>query len=460
LPKPKFTATTPLVPDGRSRTARVFGFAAQVEPRELRALGVAFVCHFVLLASYYILRPLRDTMATVFGVAQLQYLFTVTFVVTLACAPLYAAMASRLKLTRFLPGVFWFWLLNILLFYALFTLEPHNRVVAAAYFTWFSVANLFIVSVFWSLMADLFSAEQATRLFGVIAAGGSIGAILGPAITRLFAALVGVGGLLLIAGAGFLLVIALIHVLMREKEHLRDGNGEAQQSRLDQPLPGNPFEGFRKLFQSPFMRNQALYMLLMTWIATIAYFLQTDLIARTFADLDHRTQAIADIDLVVNICSAAVACLGLGRMLRRFGVTTGLLVNPLIMMVAFIGVVLWPVLLMVQALQIVRRFSQYAVARPSREICFTVVEQQSRYKAKNVIDTVVYRFGDVSAAWIQAGLRATGFGLAGTLVLALAASTAWGAVALALGRRYERLRRTQSAATLGALVAPSIGNTL
>jgi ATP:ADP antiporter, AAA family len=434
-----------LVAATKSRAARLFGIAAQVQPSELRALGVAFVCHFVLLASYYILRPLRDTMATVFGVAQLQYLFTVTFVVTLLCAPLYSALASRLKLSRLLPGIFWFWLFNILLFYGLFKLDPRNRVVAAAYFTWFSVANLFIISVFWSLMADLFSSEQATRLFGVIAAGGSIGAILGPVITRLFAHLVGVSGLLLIAGAGFLLVIALIHILMREKERLRASSGQAQQSTLNQPLAGNPFEGFSKLLKSPYLRNQAGYMLLMTWIATIAYFLQTDLIAKSFVDIEHRTQAIADIDLVVNLCSAAVASLGLGRLLQRFGVTAGLLVNPLIMILAFLGVVLWPSLLMVQALQVLRRFSQYAVARPSREICFTVVDQKSRYKAKNVIDTVVYRFGDVSAAWVQAGLRAAGFGLIGAVALGLLASAAWSAVALSLGRRYEHLRHTQSA---------------
>jgi ATP:ADP antiporter, AAA family len=422
------------LPARKSRTARVFGMAAHVHESELRALAVAFACHFVLLASYYILRPLRDTMATVFGVAQLQYLFTVTFLVTLACAPIYSALASRLALSRFLPGIFWFWLLNILLFYALFRLDPHNRLVAAAYFTWFSVANLFIISVFWSLMADLFSAEQATRLFGVVAAGGSLGAILGPVVTRLLAPVVGVSGLLLIAAGGFVLVIALIHELMRQKQRLRVLNDEGQKSSLDQPLPGNPFEGFIKLLRSPYMRHQAAYMLLMTWIATVAYFLQTDLIAKSFADIEHRTEAIADIDLVVNCCSAFVASVGLG-----------LLFNPVIMVVAFLGVLVWPSLLMVQALQVVRRFSQYAVARPSREICFTVVEQQSRYKAKSVIDTVVYRSGDVSAAWVQALLRAAGFGLAGAVALGLVASAAWGAVALALGRRYERLRRAQSA---------------
>jgi ATP:ADP antiporter, AAA family len=427
-----------------SRPARIFGFAAQVEPQERRALMAAFVCNFVLLASYYILRPVRDTMATIFGVEDLQYLFTVTFVVTFICAPIYSALASRIKLTRFLPGIFWFWLLNILVFYGLFAVAPHNRWVIGAYYTWFSVTNLFIISVFWSLMADLFSAGQATRLFGVIAAGGSTGAIFGPILTRLFVSIVGVGGLLLIAAGGFLLVIAMIHVLMREKERLRATGAETQRSSLDHRLPGNSFEGFITVLKSTYMLNQAAFMLLMTWLATIAYFLQTDLVAKSFGDLNGRTQAIADIDLVVNIVSAVVGGVGLGRIIQRFGVTTGLLLNPILMVLAFLGIALSPSLLMIQALQVVRRVSQYAIARPSREICFTVVEQESRYKAKNVIDTVVYRFGDVSAAWVQAGLRVAGFGLAGTVGLGLITCAGWGAVAIGLGRRYEKLRRDQS----------------
>jgi ATP:ADP antiporter, AAA family len=426
-----------------SRPARIFGFAAQIEPQERRALVAAFVCNFVLLASYYILRPLRDTMATVFGVEELQYLFTVTFVVTFICSPIYSAMASRVKLSRFLPGIFWFWLLNILVFYGLFELAPHNRWVAAAYFTWFSVANLFIISVFWSLMADLFSAGQATRLFGVISAGGSTGAIFGPILTHLFVGLVGVGGLLLIAAGGFLLVIVLIHALIREKERLRATGAETQRSSLDQRLQGNSFEGFIKLLKSPYMLNQSAFMLLMTWLATIAYFLQTDLVAKSFGDLNGRTQALADIDLVVNIISALVGGIGLGRVIQRYGVITGLVLNPVLMVLAFVGIALSPSLLMIQALQIVRRVSQYAIARPSREICFTVVEQESRYKAKNVIDTVVYRFGDVSAAWVQAGLRVAGFGLVGAVGLGLVTCVAWGAVAVGLGRRYEQLRRQQ-----------------
>jgi AAA family ATP:ADP antiporter len=420
--------------------ARLTRLVAQAEPHELRALTIAFTLNFVLLASYYILRPLRDTMATVFGVAQLQYLFLATFAVTLVCSPLYAALAARVKLTRFLPGVFWFWLANIALFYVLFEAAPASRAVAAAYFIWFSVVNLFIISVFWSLMVDLFSSQQATRLFGMIAASGNIGAIAGPLMTRALVRAVGVAGLLLIAAGGFLLVIALIYALMREKERLRAAGGGAQSSTLDHRLPGNPFGGFSRLFKSAYMTNQAAFFLLMTWISTIAYFMQTDLVAKAFSDLASRTEALADIDLTVNVCSALIATFGIGRFVRRFGVTAGLLLNPLLMIGAFIGVALSPTLLMVQALQVVRRVSQYAIARPSREICFTVVEQDSRYKVKNVIDTVIYRFGDVSAAWVQSGMRAAGLGLTAAVSLAVAASVVWGAVAVALGRRYEQLR--------------------
>src|SRR6185312_10705508 len=196
--------------------ARLLNLAVPVQPHERAAVSLAFACHFVLFASYYILRPLRDAMATVFGVDQLQNLFTGTFFVTFICAPLYSAAAAHIRLTRFLPGSFWLWLANILLFYGLFLWAPHSRWVAAAYYVWFSVVNLFLVSIFWTLMADIFSAPQATRLFAFITAGGSMGAIAGPLLVNLFVARLGVGGMLLLAAAGFLLVIVLIHLLMRE----------------------------------------------------------------------------------------------------------------------------------------------------------------------------------------------------------------------------------------------------
>jgi len=408
---------------------------------ERKAVVLAVACNFMLLASYYILRPLRDTVATVLGVDQLQRLFTATFIGTVLASALYAALATRIKLTRLLPGLFWFWLINVCVFGVLFQRIPSNAWLGASYYVWFSVTNLFMISVFWSLMVDVFAASQATRLFALIAAGGAVGAIIGPLLTHLLVRRLGLSGLLALAAAGFAVVIVLVHWLMHEKQQLQGHSSEAQRSTLDHPLAGDMLEGFKQLFRSPYALSQAGFILLMTWVNTVAYFFQTDVIARTFSAVASRAMAIADIDLVVNVCTALVLIFGLGRIVQRFGVTAGLVLNPLLMIVAFVATALSPTLFMMQALQVIRRVAQYAIARPSREMCFTVVDQGNRYKSKNVIDTVVYRLGDVSSAWMQGGMRALGYGLGGTVALGIGASIAWGAIAVALGRGYERLRR-------------------
>ncbi len=415
-----------------------------VRPHERKAVAFAFTCNFLLLGSYYILRPVRDTVATVVGVGHLQQLFTATFVGTFVASAAYTALASRIRLTRLIPGTFWFWLVNVVLFALLFRLSPQSRWVGASYYVWFSVTNLFMISVFWSLMVDVFSAAQATRLFAFIAAGGALGAIAGPLLTRLLVNGLGLSGLLLVAATSFALVILLVRLLMSEKARLRASTEHAQESTLDHALPGNALDGFSQLFKSGYVLNQAAFILLMTWVNTVAYFCQTDLIARTYTAVASRAQAIADIDLVVNMGTAAILFLGLGRIVQRFGVTVGLVLNPLLLGIAFLMTALSPTLFMIQALQVVRRVAQYGIARPSREICFTVVEQNCRYKAKNVIDTVVYRFGDLSSAWVQAGLRSLGYGMNGAIAVGVSASVVWFAVASSLGARYEKLRPKES----------------
>jgi AAA family ATP:ADP antiporter len=301
-----------------------------------------------------------------------------------------------------------------------------------------------MISVFWSLMVDVFTPTQAARLLPAITAGGSLGAIAGPLVASLAVRQIHVRGVLLAAAAGFLIVIVLVHEVIREKRRLQDAHAESQRSTLDQTLRGNMWDGFRVLFSSAFQINQALFMLLMTWIATIGYFIQTDMISKTFTDVASRTQALANIDLVVNIASASVAFFGLGRFIKRFGVTGSLVLNPILMAVSFIVLALSPTLLMLQATQALRRVTQYAIARPSREICFTVVAQESRYKTKNVIDVVFYRLGDSSSAWVQAGMRAMGWGTTAALLVGVFASGIWGVSAWTLGRQYERRRSALS----------------
>jgi AAA family ATP:ADP antiporter len=415
----------------------------QVLPHERRALVLAFACNFLVLGSYYILKPVRDTIATIFGTDELQWLFTGTFIGTLIASPIYGWLAARVRLNRLLPGVFWFWLANVVLFQVLFRLAPDNRWIGGAYYIWFSVVNLFMISVFWTLMSDLFSASQATRLFALIAAGGTLGAIAGPLVTRLAVHAIGLGGMLIVAAVGFLLVIVLVHMLMREKTRLRQIGEGGQPTTLDHDLPGSALEGFWALLRSPYSRRQALFFFLMTWVNTVAYFMQTDLISKAFSGDADRAVAVSDIALTVNILSAIILLVGMGRFIQRFGVTAALILNPIIMVFAFIAVALSPTLLMIQALQVIRQVAQYAIARPSREICFTVVPQADRYKTKNVIDTVIYRFGDLSSAWVQAGLRAGGLRIAGSAVVGMGMSLIWGMGALMLGKRYEVLRAEQ-----------------
>ncbi len=423
----------------------LLGKVVEINAAEVRAVTLAFVCNFVLLASYYVLRPVRDAMATVFGVHHLQDLFTGTLVLTLICSPAFAWLTDTFRLSRVLIGVFCFLIVNLVLFYGWFSTAPDSRVLAAVFYWWFSVVNLFMISVFWSLIVDVFTPNQAARLLPAITAGGSLGAILGPIVISVFVRSVGVAGMLLVAAAGLAIVIALVHRLIREKQHLQASHAETQASTLDHELRGTMLDGFRVLLTSSYQMNQALFMLLMTWIATIGYFIQTDMIARAFTDVASRTQALADIDLLVNITSAAIALFGLGRFIARFGVTGSLVLNPILTAISFILMALSPTLLMLQATQALRRITQYAIARPSREICFTVVDQESRYKTKNLIDVVMYRLGDVSSAWVQAGIRWLGFGIGASLGLGVLVSGLWGVSAWTLGRHYERKRMTAAA---------------
>ena len=416
---------------------------ARIEPHERRAFALAFACNFSLLGSYYILRPVRDAMSTVLGVQQLPNVYAGTLILTLLASPAFAWLIDTFKVSRVLPGVFAFLIVDLLGFHVWMNAGPISSGFAVTFYWWFSVVNLFMISVFFSLMVDTFTPTQAARLLPMITAGGSLGAIAGPTLASVFATRVGVSGLLLMAAAGLAVVIVLVLSLIREKQRLQAAHAETQASTLDHALSGTLFDGFRTTFTSSYHVSQALFIMLMTWIATIGYFLQTEMIARAFAGLSERTQALADIDVVVNLCSAIVAMFGVSRFIARFGVTGGLIVNPFLMVISFVLMALSPTLVMLQAMQALRRVSQYAIARPCREICFTVVDQESRYKAKNFIDTVVYRFGDLASAWMQKGMELLGFGMTATLGLGIVASGIWAANALSLGRQYEQRRANQ-----------------
>jgi len=417
--------------------SRALGSVADVEPREAKAVVISCLYFFFLMASYFILRPLRDTMGTVYGVAHLQELFTGTFLLSFVVAPVFAGLASRIRLAVFLPWVYGFIAITMVVFYFLFRSDADDRWIAAGFYVWLSTFNLLIVSVFWSLMADMFSGAQAKRLFGFIAAGGTVGTISAPVFITLFVNAVGTNTLLLISAAGFTITAFLVRLLEVEKRKLAATDEEAPKTSLDHRLGGNPFDGFMLLFHSRYLLMIALFLLLMTWISTVIYFQLGDLISKEFASRAARTQAYATIDLATNSVAVLIQLFGTGRFIQRFGVTTGLLLNPVIMVAAFLALAFSPVLLVLGGIQVVRRSSEYAIAKPSRDMLFTVVDQQSKYKAKNVIETVIYRFGDLSSAWLSAAVLP--FGIAGLAVLGIVIAACWFPVAWLLGQRYETM---------------------
>jgi len=428
---------------GPSWFARLMRAVAGVEPFELRPVLLSGLCFFFLFFSYAVVKPVRDAMGTIYGAKHLQELFLATFVLSFAVAPLYAGLASRIRLSAFLPWLYGAIALSVLGFYALFSGGHYEeRWLAAAFFVWVSTFNLLILSVFWSFMADLYSRVQAKRVFGFIAAGGTAGNILGPALDSL-AKHVGNNNLMLISAAGFMVTAVLVILLAREKQRLLAEGADVQRTTLDHNLGGNPFSGFALLLRSPYLLLVALFLFVMTSVSTIIYVQLNDTITHSFTSREARTQAFATIDLAVNSLAVLVQLFGTGRLIERFGVTAGLLLNPIIMVLAFIAVVFSPVLMILGGIQVVRRAAEYAVAKPAREMLFTVVDQQSKYKAKNVIDTVVYRGGDLVASSVSAFVLS--FGVSGLAVLGVIVSIIWFPIAYALGRRYEAIRGTELA---------------
>lgn len=418
---------------------RWYQWIALIEPYEVKAVVLGFLYYFFLLGSYYILRPVRDAMATSYGPdpASLSQLYTGTFIGTLIVAPLFAFASNRIKLQTLLPWVYGVIVITLLGFFFLFQSTSEDRWIAAGFYVWVSVFNMLITSVFWSFMADLFSRTQSKRVYGLVAAGGSAGAVAGPAITTGLVKAVGINTLLLISAGGFLITIFIVLLLIKEKEHLRVTGDDPQRTTLNHSLTGNPFKGFGLVARSPYLIGIAGFVLFMTWVSTILSFMQQDLIAKLFETREARTQAFAMIELVVNILTIGIQIFGTGRLVARFGVTTGLLINPILMVGGFVGIALMPVLLL--GVFVVRRVSEYGIARPSREMLFTIVDQESKYKAKNVIDTVVYRGGDFTAAWLQTAFSWLGMGAAGLAGCGVAVCGIWAWVALNLGRRYENV---------------------
>ncbi|MGH6628838.1 MAG: NTP/NDP exchange transporter, partial [Burkholderiales bacterium] len=366
----------------------------RVEASEVTAMLWSFGYFFSLLCAYYILRPVRDEMGIQGGVENLQWLFTGTFVAMLVSVPVFGWVSSRLPRRQMLPIVYLFFVVNLLVFFLLMQGGVALQFTAQAFFVWISVFNLFVVSVFWSFMADFFSNEQARRLFGFIAAGGSTGAIVGPSLTVTLAPMVG-PALLLPVSASFLLgaMFCIQRLSARTPSH-QSGKAPVAPVGADKPLGGGIFGGITLLLRSDYLLGITLYVVLYTMISTFLYFQQAYIVSASISDSGSRTALFASIDLAVNALTLFGQVFVVGRLIARFGLTVALVVLPVIAAVGFVVLGIYPVLAVIVALQIIRRAGEYAITCPAREVLFTVVTREEKYKAKNVIDTLIFRGGD------------------------------------------------------------------
>jgi AAA family ATP:ADP antiporter len=393
-------------------------------PGEGRALFWSFSGFFLLLAGYYVLRPVREEMGVVIGPENLQWGFTLTLGGMLVLVPLYGWAAARLSRRRLLLTVFGCTTLVLAAFHA-WIAGGVAWPAALALFVWISVFNLLVVSLFWTVMADSFGHAQARRLFGMIAAGGSTGALIGPTITALSVQVVGVHGLLLVAAT--LILASLLCVLRVADPGVRSDHGD--------PVGGSVFAGLGEVLGSPYLALIALLVVLQSVVGTFVYFEQARLVKAAALSAESRTQLFAMLDLGVNLLALALQALVAGRLMQRLGLGITLAAVPLLLTLPLAALAVLPALTTVLCIQVIARAGGHGLLRPAREALFTAVEREPRYKAKNVIDTLLSRAGDALGGWLYAiaGLATTGVALAaipGVLTLA------W--LGLLLGSRYRR----------------------
>lgn len=403
------------------------------EPEEVPAVAGGFLLFFLLFASYFMLRPVRETFGIAGGVDNLQWLFTGTFVATLVVVPLYGWVASRMPRRMLLPILYTFAALVMTGFATSLAIAPDSVWVARAFYIWLSVMNLFVISIAWSLMADLFVPEQSHRLFGQVAAGASLGGLAGPLLSGLLIVPLGEPGLLFLSA--LLMVASLLCVRYLFRWH--DAHGREHEVEHPARIGGSIWAGLTLLFKSPLLLAISGFVLLLTTASTFLYFEQARIVEATFPDRASQTQVFAAIDVAVQSATILIQIFFTGRLARRVGVTALLVAVPVIMMFGFGLLALMATFPVLAFVMIVRRVGEYALVRPGREMLFTAIPVETKYKAKNAIDTFVYRGGDAIAGWAYAGIVLIA-GTGGVALAGAALAGLWGAVGYAIGRRHDQ----------------------
>ena len=417
--------------------SRLMKAVAQIEPNELRATLLSFAFVFVLMTAYSILKPLRDGLAADWGAVGLSVTWTITFIASVVAVTIYNAALSIARFRAIVPGIYVFFALTFLSLYIITERVDDPVWMNKGFYIWVSVFSLFHLSVFWSFMADLFNKSQAPRLFGFIAAGASVGSIVGPMVTVFLVDIIGSNALLLVSAA-LLLVPVLINLKL---ERLRFSQLHNEQPPLEaselQGIGRNPFAGFEILFSSKFLLTIGAFIVLYASISTFVYFEIQDL-TREY-DINTRTKIWASIDWATNMLTLITAAFVTSRIVTKLGMPTALALMPGLITIGILALVAAPVLAVLATFQVARRVGNYAITRPSREMLYTTVDRETRFKTKPLIDIAFYRGGDALTAWLFTFLaKGLGLGLAGIAVVISGIAAVWTVVALRLGRSYER----------------------
>ncbi len=410
--------------------------AVLLERNEVRATLVSFGFVLMLMAAYYILRPVRDAMASDWTDAEVSWLWTLNFFISAVAVSLYGGAVSSVRFRKLVTSVYGFFALSFLLFYVGTQVISDRVLIDKSFYVWVSVFSLFHISVFWSFMADLFTKAQSLRLFGFIGAGASVGALVGPSIPTFFVGALGTDNLLLVASVMLLLTMPVIGVLQNLKAS--DLQNQAQQVGAEdlEYIGGHPLAGFSEFIKNPYLLSIGVFILLYTSISSFVYFeLKNLLVDYSRAE---RTRIWGAMDLVVNTLTIVTAFFVTGRIASRFGVGATLACVPVVICAGMLMLAAAPMVAVVVALQVVRRAGNYAITRPGREMLFTAVDRETRFKAKPVIDIVVYRGGDTLNAWAFTALtQGLGLGLGAVALVGAVIAAIWGATGLYLGKVFR-----------------------
>ena len=410
--------------------------ASMVKEHEVRAVIFSFLFVVLLMSAYYILRPVRDAMASDWTDAEVSLLWTMNFFISTAIVALYGIMVSKFRFRLLVPTMYGIFAVSFVIFYTLGSISEDRTLIDKAFYVWVSVFSLFNISIFWSFMSELFSKEQSGRLFGIIAVGASVGGLIGPSITAFFSVSLGIDKLMLIASMMLLIPIPIIFHLQSLK--VKDLNNEKVDSAtINQSIGGNPFAGFKMFFSNPYLLSIGLFIFLYTGISSFVYFELKNLLS----DFSRPERSViwAQMDLAVNILAISTGLFATGRIVTKFGMPATIAMVPVMICIGLLVLAISPLLGVVVMLQIIRRSGNYAVTRPAREMLFTLVDQETRFKAKPVIDIVAYRGGDMLMAWLFTGLtQGLGLGLAAVAGVGAGIAALWSLVGIYLGRWFER----------------------